>query len=258
MLLEGIPMLVRRFDSSDSNDTDFETEPGLPLPFGLPRLYIETENSAFRYQQNEVSREWVNEWINRDPSCAFWIIVDGNVYAAGNTTYYAVTKKMTIPTPLTFYYRLKASLVSIEDRTTLEDKPVRAEVYAAIEAELEDEEDPSILEEVGDAVSRGLSNNTRFESGEIVIATLRHQLGFKNVRIINEAHAEHLFRLVEVLPSDTKRMNEIELSENVRKRLAQDLKQREALPLNLSDANISRWENLSDVVDDVDWHMHIR
>ena len=258
MLFEMVPMLVRRFDRNDPDDTDLETEAGVPLPFGLRQLYIETENATFMYGQEEVSREWVVEWINRDPQCAFWIVVDGKVYAASSVSYNGNIKKSSIDTPLKFYYRLRATMVYIEDRTTLEHKPTRYEVIPPFEDDDENLAEATAVDDIVRTVKYGFGNNTRFEACEIVNTTLCMQPGFRGIHIINEAHAENLMRLTEVLPPDTKRMREVELLEGVRHRLAQDLKTREALPLDLDEERIEEWRTLLDVADDVDWHMHIR
>lgn len=259
MRFEMIPMLVRRFDPNDPKDVEFEADADVPLPFGLPRLYIETAEATFKYGQETVTREWVAEWINRDPRCAFWIVADGDVYVGGSVSYNSNTKKSAIDTPLKYYYRLRATLVYLEDRTTLEHKPTRDEVVPPDEDQPE-EDSPAmdLMREIGQTIAIGFGNNTRSEAGEIVITTLRDQPQFRGVKIINPAHGDHLMLLTAKLPPGTKRMDEIELTPDVRDRLVRDLKAREALPLDLSQGRINEWRTMSDVVDDVDWHMHIR
>ena len=259
MRFDMVPMLVRRFDPSDPKDVEFETEPGVPLPFGLSRLYIETAEATFKYGQETVTREWVAEWINRDPRCAFWIVAVGDVYAEGKVSSNGHTNKTSIDVPLDYFYRLRATLVYLEDRTTLEHKPTRDEVVPPDDDQpVDDSPELSLMREIGRSVAIGFGNNTRFEAGEIVITTLRDQPQFRGVKIINPAHGDHLMLLTAKLPPTTKRMDEIELIEGMRDRLARDLKAREALPLDLSQGRINEWRTMSDIVDDVDWHMHIR
>lgn len=263
MHYERVPMLVRRFDPADAEDIDLSTEPGIPLPFGFlgyhVRLYVQNDNARFFYGIEEKDRSWVIEWINRDPKYAFWVAVDGVMLAAGGGGYNANTGKSYIEAPLKFSYRLVTTEVRLYDRYNLEWRPDREEI---LEPRVGDPEDGLEDQEMYEAFRRGvrllLNNHTRFEAGEVVISTLCDQAGFRNAHILNEAGPEFLPSLAEALPTGTVQMKDVELIDGVRKRLALDLKTREAIPLNLGESRISEWKNISDVIDDVDWHMHIR